>query len=260
MILNNKTVIVTGVGPGMGGKLCAQAAREGANVVLAARSTPYIEEIAAEIRAAGGQALAVTTDVGKAEDCERLAAAALEKFGRIDGLVNSAYRPGEFTLFENADLEDWRASFEVTLFGSLRMVRAVLPAMKAAGGGSIVNISTMEARRPIAEHGAYSVSKAALHASTRQLALELGKYKIRVNNAVIGWMWGASVEGYFNAMSQQNGVPVEQMAAQVAANIALGAIPPDGECANSVLMLLSDFSSQVTGAALDINGGDFLPL
>lgn len=260
MILKDNTVIVTGVGPGMGGKLCALAAQEGANVVLAARSTAYIEQVAGDIRAAGGRALAVTADVGKKEDCERLAAETLKAFGSVDGLVNSAYRPGDFTAFETADLEDWRASFDVTLFGALRMAQAVLPAMKAKGGGSIVNISTMESRKPIANHGSYSVSKAALHASTRQLALELGKYNIRVNNAVIGWMWGASVEGYMNEMSRQTGVPVEQMVAQVAAAIPLGRIPPDSECARSVLMLLSSYCSQVTGAALDINGGDFLPL
>jgi len=260
MILQGKTVIVTGVGPGMGNKLCALAAREGANVVLAARSTAFIEQVAQEIRTAGGRALAVTADVGKPADCERLVAETLQAFGGIDGLVNSAYRPGNFTDFENADLDDWRAAFDVTLFGSLRMVQAVLPAMKQQGAGSIVNISTMEARKPIAGHGSYSVSKAALHASTRQLALELGQYNIRVNNAVIGWMWGAPVASYMADMSRQTGVPVEQMVAQVAQGIPLGRIPPDSECARSVLMLLSDYCSQVTGAALDINGGDFLPL
>lgn len=259
MILQGKTVIVTGVGPGMGGKLCALAAREGASVALAARSTDYIRQVAEEIRADGGKALAVTADVGNKEDCQRLVDETVKAFGTVDGLVNSAYRPGMFTAFEGADLEDWRAAFDVTLFGALRMVQAVLPVMKARGG-SIVNISTMESRKPIADHGSYSVSKAALHASTRQLALELGKYNIRVNNAVIGWMWGAPVETYMNVMSEQTGVPVEQMVRQVASGIPLGRIPPDSECARSVLMLLSDYCSQVTGAALDINGGDFLPL
>lgn len=260
MILKDKTIIVTGVGPGMGTKLCVQAAAEGANVVLAARSANHLQAVADQIKQAGGKAHAVTCDVGKSEDSERLVDEALKAFGRVDGLVNSAYRPGNFAPFEVADLDDWRASFEVTLFGALRLVQAVVPSMKANGGGSIVNISTMETRRPIAEHGTYVVSKAALHAATRQMALELGKYNIRVNNAVIGWMWGATVEGYMTQMSEQSGVPVETMVAQIAANIPLGHIPPDGECARSVLMLLSDYCSQVTGAALDINGGDFLAL
>jgi NAD(P)-dependent dehydrogenase (short-subunit alcohol dehydrogenase family) len=260
MILHNKTIIVTGVGPGMGGKLCLQAAAEGANVVLAARSSAFIQETAAAIHAAGGKALAVSADVGKPDDCARVVSAAQNAFGNIYGLVNSAYRPGTFTAFETADLDDWRASMEVTLFGALRMVQAVLPSMKANGGGSIVNISTQEVRRPLAEHGSYNVPKAALQAATRQLALELGRYNIRVNNAVIGWMWGSTVETHMSAAAKESGVAVEQMVARIAATIPLGRIPPDGECAKSVLMLLSDYSSQVTGAALDVNGGDFLAL
>jgi len=260
MLLSGKTIIVTGVGPGMGSKLCQQAAREGANVVLAARSTQFVQTLAEDIRAAGGQALAVAADVGKKADCARVAEAAVQAFGAIQGLVNSAYRPGAFTPFEEADLDDWRASMEVTLFGSLQMIQAVLPAMRAAGGGSIVNISTMEARKPIATHGSYTVSKAALHASTRQLALELGRFNIRVNNAVIGWMWGATVEGYMAEMAKQSGIAAETLVAQIAANIPLGRIPPDGDCGKAVLMLLSDYCSEVTGAALDVNGGDFLSL
>jgi len=260
MLLNGKTIIVTGVGPGMGSKLCQQAAREGANVVLAARSTAFVEEVAALIEADGGRALAVAADVGKKADCEQVAERAVAAFGAVHGLVNSAYRPGNFTAFDEADLDDWRASMDVTLFGALQMIQAVLPAMKAAGGGAIVNVSTMEARKPIAGHGSYTVTKAALHASTRQLALELGRYNIRVNNAVIGWMWGATVEGYMSAMAGQSGTSVEQMVAQVAAGIPLGRIPADGDCGKAVLMLLSDYCSEVTGAALDINGGEYLSL
>lgn len=259
MILKDKVVIVTGAGPGMGSKLCGLVAEEGAKVVLAARTKDYVEELAESIRKAGGQALAVQADVGSRADCDRLAAAAVEKFGAIHGLVNSAYRPGTFRPFEEADLDDWKASIDVTLFGSLNMIQSVLPTMKKTGG-SIVNVGTMETRKPIADHGSYTVPKAALQAATRQLAVELGKYKIRVNSAIIGWMWGAPVEFYMNAMANQTGVPVETMIAQTAATIPLGHIPPDFECAKSIIALLSDYNSQVTGAAVDINGGEFLAL
>lgn len=259
MILKDKVVIVTGAGPGMGNKLCGLIAEEGAKIVLAARSKDYIDEVAENIRKAGGQALAVKADVGIRADCDALAAAAVEKFGAIHGLVNSAYRPGVFRPFEEADLDDWKASLDVTLFGALNMIQAVLPTMKKTGG-SIVNVGTMETRKPIADHGSYTVPKAALQAATRQLAVELGKYKIRINSAVIGWMWGAPVEFYMNAMSSQTGVPVETMIAQTAATIPLGHIPPDFECAKSIIALLSDYNSQVTGAAVDINGGEYLAL
>jgi len=259
MLLKDKVIVVTGVGPGMGVKLCKLAAREGAAVVLSARSADVITDTAQEICGEGGRAVAVRADVGRKEDCIRLAAESINAFGRIDGLVNSAYRYGTFTSFEEADLDDWRASYEVTLFGALQMIQAVLPSMKSRGG-AIVNVSTMEARKPLAEHGSYSLPKAALHAATRQLALELGKYNIRVNNAVIGWMWGVSVEGYMTSSAKENGVPVQQLIDEVARNIPLRRIPTDADCAKSVVLLLSDYASEVTGAALDINGGEFLAL
>jgi NAD(P)-dependent dehydrogenase (short-subunit alcohol dehydrogenase family) len=148
----------------------------------------------------------------------------------------------------------------VTLFGSLQMIKSVLPHLKAGGGGSIVNVSTMETRKPLAAHGGYAVPKSALNGATRQLAVELGKYKIRVNTAVMGWMWGAPVEGYVTGMAGQMGTTPEAMIAGIAANIPLGHIPPDEECAKTILTLLSDYASQVTGTAIEINGGEYVSL
>jgi NAD(P)-dependent dehydrogenase (short-subunit alcohol dehydrogenase family) len=258
-MLKDKVVIITGVGPGMGRKLALEAAKVGAKLVLAARSKDFVEGVAAEVQAAGGQAIAVTADVSKQEDCDRIVAAAIGEYGKLDGLVNSAYAAGSFVPFEDSDLNDWRKSMDVTLFGSLQMVKAALRHMKAAGG-SIVNVGTMETRKPLLAHGSYVVPKVALGGATRQLAIELGKYNIRVNSAIMGWMWGTPVEGYMTYMAKENGTTVEAMKAGVSANIPLGHIPPDEECAKGILMLLSDYSSQITGAALDINGGEYVPL
>jgi NAD(P)-dependent dehydrogenase (short-subunit alcohol dehydrogenase family) len=260
MLLHDKTIIVTGIGPGMGRKLALESAKAGAKLVLAARSRDFVEGVAREIDGAGGKAVAVTADVSRQEDCDRIATVAATEFGRIDGLVNSAYGSGPFVPFEDGDLDDWRRAMEVTLFGSLQMVKSVLPHMKTAGGGSIVNVSTMETRKPIPGHGSYVVPKVALSGATRQLAAELGKYGIRVNAAVMGWMWGAPVEGFVGHMAAQSGQSVEQVKAGIAANIALGRIPPDQDCAKSIILLLSDYASEVTGASLDINGGEFMPL
>jgi len=259
-MLADKVVIITGIGPGMGRKLALEATKAGAKLALAARSRDFLEGVAREVEAAGGAAIAVPTDVSRPEDCARLAAAAIQRFGRVDGLVNSAYGSGPFVPFEEADLADWRGAIEVTLFGSLQMIKAVLPQMKAQGDGAIVNVSTMETRKPLPGHGAYTVPKAALAGATRQLAVELGRYNIRVNSAVPGWMWGAPVEGYMTAAAKESGTSVEAMKAGIAANIPLGRIPPDEECAKSVLMLLSDYASQVTGAALEVNGGEYVSL
>lgn len=261
MILKDKTIIVTGVGPGMNSKLAILAAREGARVVMAARSEGLVHSLEKDIRASGGQALAVQADVSKLEDCKRVAAEAVRAFGRIDGLANSAYR-GQYKWapIEEADFDDWRKSFDVTLFGALNMVKAVLPSMKANGGGVIVNVNSGETRRPLVQNGSYSVPKAALLGATRLLALELAPYKIRVNSAVIGWMWGKTLEDYFTSLAKESGVPLEKLLAERSATIPVGHIPPDDQCAKTVLMLLSDYTSEVTGAAYDVNGGEHFSL
>lgn len=260
MLLAGKSVVITGIGPGMGRKLALEAATVGAKVTLAARSKDFLESVAREVNDSGGAAVAVVADVSKPHDCDRIADAAIQEFGRIDGLVNSAYAAAPFVPFEEGDLDDWRKAMDVTLFGSLQMVKAVLPHMKAVGGGSIVNVSTMETRKPMVAHGGYAVAKSALNGATRQLAAELGKYNIRVNTAVMGWMWGAPVEGYINHMVASTGASAEQMIAGISANIPLGHIPPDQDCARAILTLLSDYTSQVTGTALEVNGGEYVSL
>jgi NAD(P)-dependent dehydrogenase (short-subunit alcohol dehydrogenase family) len=258
MILSNKVVLITGVGPGMGCKLGVEAARAGARVVLTARSQPLIDAVARDVRRSGGEALAVKLDVTKQDECYAAVAATLAAFGRIDGLVNSAYHPGHWASIEEDDVDSWKEAMDVSVYGALRMIKAVVPSMKAQGGGAIVNICSMESRKPLQGHGSYTVPKAALQAVTRQMAIDLIKYGIRVNSAVIGWMWGKPVEDYFIAHGKQIGASVEQQIAECSAQIPIGHIPPDEECAKSALLLLSDYCSQMVGAALDINGGEFL--
>jgi len=258
MILKGKTVIITGVGPGMGRKLALGCAQEGANVAVSARSVKFIEEVAAEINAAGGNAIAVPTDVSNMADCQNIAAKTLEKFGRIDGLANSAYYHPDWFDFENCDLDQWSKAYDVNCMGAMRMIRSVLPAMKAQGGGSICNVSTMATRKPMIGEGGYAIAKAGLGQVTRQLAVELGKYNIRVNQTLMGWMYGASVENYINGLVAA-GQNRDDVVSSITCRIPLGRIPPDQDCAKAVMFMLSDYSSEVTGAALDVNGGEWLP-
>ncbi len=260
MLLKDRTVIITGVGPGMGRSLALLAAAEGAKVAVSARSESFVREVVAEIESAGGTAIGVPTDVAEDAQCNRLAAATLEAFGQIDGLVNSAYRHKDFIAFEDGTIADWQDNMNVTLFGALRMAQAVIPAMKRQGGGSIVNIGTKSATKAVIGHGDYGTAKSALNAATRQLATELGKYGIRVNIARMGWMWGAPVEGALRRRAEAQGITMEQIVANVASGIPLGRIPTDEECARTVIFLLSDYAAVVTGAALDVNGGEYMPL
>jgi NAD(P)-dependent dehydrogenase (short-subunit alcohol dehydrogenase family) len=257
MLLEDKVVIITGVGPGMGRKLGSLAAAEGAKVVLAARSADFIDAVAEEIRASGGDCIAIPTDISDTGQCENLVAAALGAFGRVDGLVNSAYKHASQRSFEDDEIATWLSSMDVTCFGALRMIKAALPALKA-GGGAIVNITALAAVQPAWGQSDYATAKAALEGATRQLAREFGPYTIRVNCTRMGWLWGAPLQGYIAHQAQSTGVPEQEIMAPIIARIPLGVIPPDEDCAKSALFFVSDYSSMVTGTVLDVNGGEYM--
>jgi len=259
MLLKDKVVIVTGIGPGMGAKMARDAAAAGAKVVMVSRSDFVMKDVLAAILESGGTAIAVQGDVSKQEDCDAVAAKAVETFGRIDGLINSAYyHPPMVPLLDN-DAEDLRLAFDVIVAGALNMIRAVRPQMQKQGGGAVVNIGTMANRKPLMGEGGYVLAKGALASLTRQLALELGPEGIRVNMTVMGWLGGPATDMFFEWKAMSSGRTKDEAVAEAVARIALGRIPPDEECGRAALMLLSDFAVQVTGAMLDVNGGEYMP-
>jgi NAD(P)-dependent dehydrogenase (short-subunit alcohol dehydrogenase family) len=262
MLLKDKVVIVSGIGPGLGQELSTLAAKEGAAaVVLAARTQEKLDAAEQEINSLGlgTKTMKMPTDIADQAQCRALAEAAAAEFGRIDVLFNSAYNPGAFEPIETADMEGWRQAVDVNLFGTMYLTQACIPHMKEAGG-AIVMIATMVEHKPMATQGGYGASKMALRAATKHLALELGKYNIRVNSVHMGWMWGPNVEMYFNWQSRSTGRSQEELIAEVVENIPLGEIPDDGECAKAALFFGSDYSKVVTGAALDVNGGEYMPI
>lgn len=259
MILSDKVVVVSGVGPGLGQELAINAGREGARVVLAARTKAFLEEVDAVVREGGAETLVVPTDITSPEQCQNLVDQTIERFGRVDALINSAYTGGKQVLFADSDLDDWRATMDVNFFGSLTLTQKVVPPMKQQGGGAIVMINTMVQRKPMPTQAAYGASKGALTAATRMLAKELGPDQIRVNSVSMGWMWGPPVQGYIRGAARQRGLREEELIAEITAEIPLGRIPDDSDCANAALFLASDLSRVITGASLDCNGGEFMP-
>jgi NAD(P)-dependent dehydrogenase (short-subunit alcohol dehydrogenase family) len=257
MLLENRVAIVSGIGPGMGRDISLAFAREGAHLVLAARTKAAVDELAEELRGKGRRALAVPTDIAAKADCQRLVDAAMAEFGRIDVLVNNAFKGPNFKLFSEDDLGYWRQVFEVNVFGALQLTQAVVPHMKAGGGGSIVFINTMSTRIIEPASGSYASSKGALMIAAQTLAKELGRDKIRVNSVVPGYIWGPSLAGYFKLLAKQQGTTPEAVKAEIASRTALNHIPDSEEIADSVLFFASDLSRVVTGQALDVNGGHF---
>jgi len=263
MLLKNKIVIVSGIGPGLGVKLAIEAAREGAaGVVCAARSAEKLDDAERRIRDVTDRCsvLKCVTDITDRAACERLVAQTLERFGRIDALINSAFVHGEMDYASTANLDDWHGPLNTNLLGTLKLTQSVLPQMKSQKSGAIVMVNTMAVRQvpPLGEAG-YAASKAALAVSTKYLAKELGPHRIRVNTVHMGWMWGAPVQGYVAWQAGQLGISESELKAQIATGIPLGDIPTDDECARAALFMVSDYASAVTGAALDVNGGAWMP-
>jgi NAD(P)-dependent dehydrogenase (short-subunit alcohol dehydrogenase family) len=257
MLLKDKVIIISGVGPGMGQSLAKLAAAEGAKVGLGARNKAFLDEVVAEIKAAGGEAIALATDVTSADQCQALADATEKAFGRIDGLVNSAYMHGEWLPTDVANAEEFAEVFNVNCAGALRMAQACLPAMKKAGGGAICNVSTMSTVNPFPGEGAYSAGKGGLNALTRHMAKDFGKHGIRVNLTRMGWIGGAPVWGHIDR-EVAAGRDRDEVIAEITDRIPIGIIPPEEDCAKAVLFMVSDYSKVVAGASLDVNGGQYM--
>jgi NAD(P)-dependent dehydrogenase (short-subunit alcohol dehydrogenase family) len=137
------------------------------------------------------------------------------------------------------------------------MARQSVPHM--TDGGSIVNVGTMSTRRPLRGEAGYAVAKAALGMASQYMALELGEKNIRVNQAIMGWLDGPGVRFYLTMTAEEKGITEQEVYDDIASNIPVGRIPTDEACAGAILYLLSPYASEVTGATLDVNGGEFMP-
>jgi NAD(P)-dependent dehydrogenase (short-subunit alcohol dehydrogenase family) len=257
--LSGKTVIVSGVGPGLGRELAATALREGANVVIGARTEDRLKTTAAELDASGEHIAYAALDVRHADGCARLVDAATSRFGALDALVHCAAYDASFGGIEGADLDEFRAVYDINVFGTLQLTQAALPALKV-GGGAILFIGTQSSYLPVPGlmQLAYGSSKAGMQAAGHLMAVELGPYKIRVNTVVATWMWGPAVEGYVKGVAAERGVAPEVVKAEIAANMPLQEIPEDGDVAEAVMFLASDKGRMITGQTLFVNAGEFL--
>jgi NAD(P)-dependent dehydrogenase (short-subunit alcohol dehydrogenase family) len=257
MILEDKTVVVSGVGPGLGREIAAAAARDGANTVLGARTEANLEKAAADIDPSGERVTWAVTDITDPAQCERLAATAIDRFGRVDALVNCAALDAVFGGLENADWDSWRQALEINLFGTMQMTQAVIPHLKERGG-SIVFIGSQAMYWSQVPQTAYAASKSAILGAVAHLARELGPYKIRVNTVVPSWMWGPPVEAYVSMTAKAQNVDPETIVGRITAQMPLGEIPSDGDVAEVVVFFASDRARMVTGQTLLVNAGEYI--
>ncbi|GAA3064384.1 SDR family oxidoreductase [Streptomyces roseofulvus] len=260
MLLQGKTVVVSGVGTGLGHRVAEAVVRDGGNAVLGARTEANLVKSAAAIDPTGGRTAHLATDITDERRCEALAALAVERFGGIDAVVHVAAWDSYFGGLADADFATWQGVLDVNLLGTLRMTRACLPALRAGGGGSVVLIGTQSAvAAPTqVQQAAYAASKGALTSAMYSLARELGPDRIRVNTVLPGWMWGPPVEAFVRFTAQAEGVEEAAVLDRLTSRVALPDLATDADVADAVVFLASGRARAITGQSLLVNAGEVM--
>jgi NAD(P)-dependent dehydrogenase (short-subunit alcohol dehydrogenase family) len=253
--LANQVAIVTGGGYGIGRQIARLFAEAGARVALAARSADRLEATRAEITAAGGECIAIITDVAKADDCARMAERTLERFGRIDILVNNAGIEGATKLTTEMTPEQWREVVDIDLTGTWLATRAVLPAMIRQKSGGIINISSGSGRRGYPFRAPYSAAKWGMISLTQTWAGEWGRSGIRINCICPGPVVGDRIERVISARAKAMGVSYEQVERGFTGQAALQRMVTEAEVAKVALFFAGDQSSGVTGQTINVDAG-----
>ena len=248
MNFENKVVLVTGAARGLGQEYARQFARRGASVV--ACDLRSCEETLAAIEAEGAEGLALETDVTSAESATAMAAAAVEKFGGVDVLVNNAALYGSLTFvpFDQLDEAEWDSTMNVNVKGIWQCCKAVVPSMKERGGGSVINISSLAATYGMPNGLHYTASKAAVIGMTRGLAREIGRFDVRVNTVAPNVV---NTEATGEVFGDKRDKIVEVTLSQQAIRKPL----ETDDIVGAVLFLASDLSKLTTGQTIMVDGG-----
>ncbi|HXR53473.1 MAG TPA: SDR family oxidoreductase [Acidimicrobiales bacterium] len=249
--LDGKTVLVTGGSDGLGRALCRRLVAEGAKVAFCGRDTGRIEVTRAALEAEGGDVAGVVADVTRPEDIARFVETALERWGRIDGVVNNAGRSAAKPLTDTTD-EDFDGDLSLKLYAAARLCRLTLEHL-GAHGGSIVNVLAIGGKAPGAGSMPTSVSRAAGMALTKALSKEAGPRNVRVNAVLIGLV----ESGQWDRLAAASGTSVEQLYENMGRNsgIPLGRVGRAEEFADLVAFLLSPRAGYVSGTAINLDGG-----
>jgi NAD(P)-dependent dehydrogenase (short-subunit alcohol dehydrogenase family) len=255
-LLEGKVVVISGVGPALGSTLARRCAEQGADLVLAARTVERLEDVAKQITDLGRRAVSVGTDITDQAQVENLIAETLKAYGKVDVLINNAFRVPSMKPFANTSFDHIRETIELTVLGALRLIQGFTPAL-AESKGSVVNVNSMVVRHSDPKQGAYKMAKSALLAMSQSLATELGGQGIRVNSVLPGFIWGGTLQGYFEHQAGKYGTTVDEIYNAAAVNSDLKRLPTEDEVASAILFMASDLSSGITGQALDVNCGEY---
>ncbi len=255
--LNGKVAMITGGSYGLGKATALSMAREGANVAICARGQERLERTAKEITEhTGARVVAVQVDVNNLDEIERFVNETVSTLGRLDILVNNAGDSAGGPLLETDD-DIWQGDLNTKLFGALRCSRLAIPHMIEAGGGRIINVTSIGGKQPDAASGPSSASRAAGIALTKAMSKEFASHGILVNTVCIGLAKSGQYEREWeasrNAGSKQT---LEELYAEVGTYVPIGRIGEAEEVADLITFLASERASFITGTAINVDGGE----
>ncbi|WP_330180359.1 SDR family oxidoreductase [Nocardia sp. NBC_01503] len=255
-LLQDKVIVVSGIGPGLGHSLTIEAARMGADLVLVSRTESRLEKLAAEVRALGRNALVAPTDITDEEQRQALVERAVGEFGRVDCLINNAFAIPPMNPITEIELEALRVANETNVFAPLRLSTLFADALERTRG-SIIMLNSCVSYSSQPEFSGYKLSKGALAHLASSLATELGPRGIRVNSVAPSYVYEDINKAYFDWLASQAGTTHEEIYRQKAEPTDLRRLAGPEEVARATLFLASDLASAVTGQMLTVDCGEF---
>ena len=255
--LSDRVAIVTGASRGIGRQIALDLAREGAHLVLNARSPAALESTAHECEAHGVRVVRVVADLFDHDAAPLVAERAVEELGRIDILVNNAGGGGDPVRLQKLTNEDWQQGFELNFFSSVRMTSACLPAMLERGWGRIVSVSSTYGVEPGPYFGPYSAAKAALLNYSKNLSRAFSAQGVTANCVIPGITITEAIHEIAEAAAAAQGTSADDVMARMMQQdpVSMGRFGDPQEVAAAVVFLASDAASWITGAALAVDGG-----
>ena len=255
-LLQDKVVVLSGVGPGLGRALGEEAARMGADLVLASRTEKRLRKMAEVVEAYGRRALVVPTDITDEAARQHLVDATLAEFGKADVLINNAFGIPPMDPLTALDVDALRRANETNVFAPLRLSALFADAL-AQTHGSIININSAVLYQSQPEFAGYKLSKGALAHLASSLATELGPRGIRVNSIAPSYIYEDVNKAYFDWIAQESGRTHEEVYAEKAGPTDLKRLATADEVARAALFFASDLASAVTGQILNVDCGEF---
>lgn len=255
-LLQDKVIVLSGVGPGLGRALGEQAAKMGADLVLVSRTEKRLEKMASVVRSHGRRALVVPTDITDEVQRSALVDAALAEFGRVDCLINNAFAIPPMEPVTTLSLDTLRAAQETNVFAPMRL-SALFADSLAASKGSIVMVNSCVVYSSQPEFAGYKLSKGTLKHLASSLATELGPRGIRVNSIAPSYIYEDVNKAYFDWLASEAGTTHEEIYAERAAPTDLKRLATADEVAKAALFYASDLATAVTGTMLNVDCGEF---